>query len=274
MLNVLNGYFMADGKFWKGLGNVAGAIGSAAPIIGPLIQNIQDRKNAKRTLTANKELADYQYSKDLEMWNLQNEYNSPEKQMERFGNAGLNPNLIYGQGNAGNAGSLPSYHAPTAQMNYSPAFDPMSSLGAFMDLQLKQAQIDQVKSMTEKRGLDVDFLQNTLGVRSRGESFKSDLLRNRSEGQSMQNRQFESLAPFNLDIRAEESRRSGLLTDKVFNDIVKTKKGIEYQNLQNEWYVAKLIGQFGLGVMNTLPKYFGVGKMGSFNRQTRERRGK
>lgn len=30
-------------------------------------------------------------------WNMQNEYNSPAEQMKRFKDAGLNPNLIYGQ---------------------------------------------------------------------------------------------------------------------------------------------------------------------------------
>lgn len=36
---------------------------------------------------------------DLRMWNLMNDYNSPMNQMARFKEAGLNPNLIYGQTN-------------------------------------------------------------------------------------------------------------------------------------------------------------------------------
>lgn len=35
----------------------------------------------------------------LKDWNMQNEYNSPAAQMERYKKAGLNPNLIYGQSN-------------------------------------------------------------------------------------------------------------------------------------------------------------------------------
>lgn len=42
----------------------------------------------------------------LENWRRQNEYNSPAKQMQRFKEAGLNPNLIYGQGSAGNASNI------------------------------------------------------------------------------------------------------------------------------------------------------------------------
>ena len=36
---------------------------------------------------------------NLELWNLTNQYNSPEAQMKRFQDAGLNPNLIYSQQN-------------------------------------------------------------------------------------------------------------------------------------------------------------------------------
>ncbi|MDR0738337.1 MAG: hypothetical protein LBF39_04600, partial [Prevotellaceae bacterium] len=40
------------------------------------------------------------------MWNKQNAYNLPAAQMERYKQAGLNPNLIYGQSNtAGSVGS-------------------------------------------------------------------------------------------------------------------------------------------------------------------------
>lgn len=45
---------------------------------------------------------------NLKMWHLQNEYNKPVNQMKRFQEAGLNPNLIYSQGNAGNAGAVAS----------------------------------------------------------------------------------------------------------------------------------------------------------------------
>lgn len=40
---------------------------------------------------------------NLELWNLTNEYNSPAAQMKRYQDAGLNPNLIYGQSNTAQA---------------------------------------------------------------------------------------------------------------------------------------------------------------------------
>lgn len=75
----------------------------------------------KKTNKANMELARYQnewqtqenekaYQRNLQMWNLQNEYNSPTQQMARLRSAGLNPNLVYGSGVTGNsAGSTPQY---------------------------------------------------------------------------------------------------------------------------------------------------------------------
>lgn len=42
------------------------------------------------------------------MWQEQNAYNTPAEQMKRFDAAGLNPNLIYSQGNAGNATGYPT----------------------------------------------------------------------------------------------------------------------------------------------------------------------
>lgn len=42
---------------------------------------------------------------EYEMWNLKNEYDSPKAQMLRYQQAGLNPNLIYGQQNV--SGNIP-----------------------------------------------------------------------------------------------------------------------------------------------------------------------
>lgn len=54
------------------------------------------------------------FEREKEMWNMQNFYNSPAEQMKRYADAGLNPNLIYGQGTSGNATSSPSYNPTSA----------------------------------------------------------------------------------------------------------------------------------------------------------------
>lgn len=59
----------------------------------------------------NKQLAEMQFKQNLQMWNLQNEYNSPTAQRKRLEEANLNPALMYGNGSvsAGNASQMPQY---------------------------------------------------------------------------------------------------------------------------------------------------------------------
>ena len=61
-----------------------------------------------------KKLAAQQNEYNLQMWNLQNEYNSPQAQMQRLEDAGLNKALMYGQGSTGNAGNAPQMVTPEA----------------------------------------------------------------------------------------------------------------------------------------------------------------
>lgn len=108
------------------------------------------RENTDRTIAANKGMAEYQYSRDVEMWNKGNAYNSPEMQMERLQNAQLSPNLVYGSGSvAGNtSGQLPKYNAPSMEFGYKPGVDLPGMISAFQDVQMKAAQTDQIKAQT------------------------------------------------------------------------------------------------------------------------------
>lgn len=71
-----------------------------------------------------KSLAEQQNQFNIDMWKMQADYNSPQAQMERYKQAGLNPNLIYGQGSNGNMSSAPQMVTPEAPNN-SEAFGSM-----------------------------------------------------------------------------------------------------------------------------------------------------
>lgn len=73
---------------------------------------------AKLNYEYQKKLAEQQNAYNLDMWRMNNEYNSPQAQMKRFEEAGLNPNLIYSQGTAGNSAGPPQMVTPQA-----PKFD-------------------------------------------------------------------------------------------------------------------------------------------------------
>lgn len=136
--------------------SVAGSAGSAllgsVPVLGSIAQgvinSVQQRRNIDRQNRANRELANYQYSKDLDMWNKGNAYNAPQAQMERLRAAGLNPNLVYGSGTvAGQAAQqLPKYNAPQMDYNYQPPVDLPGTLGAYQDYRIQQAQLDNMKA--------------------------------------------------------------------------------------------------------------------------------
>jgi len=120
--------------------------GSIMNVIGQ--KKAQERENAQQ-----KKMAEYAYSKDLEMWNRQNEYNNPQSQMNRFKEAGLNPALIYGKGSSGNATTMPKYAAPTLKEK-TQLPDITGVIPAYQDYQLKRAQTDvatnQARLLDEK----------------------------------------------------------------------------------------------------------------------------
>lgn len=92
---------------------ILGLIGGIVAAVGAIVGSVVGSVSQNRTNRKNRQLAEYQYSKDVEMWEKNNEYNSPKSQMERYQQAGLNPNLVYGSpAVSGNATSMPSYDAP------------------------------------------------------------------------------------------------------------------------------------------------------------------
>lgn len=82
---------------------IGSAIQGGAGIIGSLIN-----------YGAQKHLQERQNQYNLDMWNLQNEYNSPQAQMKRYEEAGLNPALMAGQITPGLSSSAPVKSTPQA----------------------------------------------------------------------------------------------------------------------------------------------------------------
>lgn len=129
---------------------IAAAISSGANNLSGTLLGYSSQKSTNK---ANLKLAEYQYSKALEMWNRQNEYNLPKNQMSRLTDAGLNPNLVYGNGTVQGLTSAPApqYHAPTLQ-----AYTNFGSLGAeqaittYMQLKQSDAAINKTNAETQK----------------------------------------------------------------------------------------------------------------------------
>lgn len=153
MGNNFTGDMMGPDASEMGGGGVASGDWLGALIgLGTAIYTSEAQKsNTKRQIKANKELAEYSYAKDREMWDLMNQYNDPKAAMARYAAAGLNPNMIYGAGgSAGNASSMPSYDAP--QVNIPSDYgvvDIPGALAQYQNFSMRQAQIDNVKAQTD-----------------------------------------------------------------------------------------------------------------------------
>ena len=106
---------------------LGGILVGAASLAGSAVNSLFNKKSVSDANKSNRQLAEYQsnwqqaeneraYGRQLEMWNLENTYNSPTAQMARLKDAGLNPNLVYGSGAVGNSsGSTPRYEAANYQ---------------------------------------------------------------------------------------------------------------------------------------------------------------
>lgn len=83
---------------------------------------------------------------NLDLWHLMNEYNSPAAQMQRYQDAGLNPNLIYGQSNM------------TSAPNAASAFQGRSAGTAAKGIQNAMAGIGQVMNLVKSARETYDYL--------------------------------------------------------------------------------------------------------------------
>jgi hypothetical protein len=124
---------------------------SSIPFIGSMIDTAINGANSRvqqnRANQANLNLAKYQYDLQQQQYDKANAYNTPAAQMQRFKDAGLNPNLIYGQGNPGNSPNvLPQYHAPEMRYNAPSMVNTSNAIGAYQDFQIKKAQTDNLQA--------------------------------------------------------------------------------------------------------------------------------
>lgn len=126
------------------------------PAIGAGASLLSQGFNALSTSGANRASEDFQRSmyerqrKDaLTDWDKQNQYNSPLATMERFKDAGLNPNLIYGQGTQ--ASTPVRTASPGSYRAEAPKLDLGDALSAFVKVMLDQTQISNQEKLLELR---------------------------------------------------------------------------------------------------------------------------
>lgn len=134
---------------------IAMLLSSVGTMVSSWFASRQSRKNTESVNQTNLQLAEKEFASNKDMWQTQNIYNSPQEQMMRLKNAGLNPNLVYTGGNVtGNAASkAPEYNAPQIQKPEVYPMNLMSNLpqmlSAYNDIKVKAAQTDNIKAATD-----------------------------------------------------------------------------------------------------------------------------
>lgn len=223
-----------------GGGDWIGALIGAGTAVYTTIEqkNAQERQNK-----ANMALAQYQYDRQMEAWNMQNQYNSPLNQIARLRAAGLAPELMYGNGgaSAGNASEYPKYNAPNMVQEFAPITQALPQmLSLYQSFQMKQAQINNVKADTRAKE-----------VRAAADALRPAFLSKSTERMSQEMdrirldmRMKEGLMPYNLSIKqqeadqavhktAQEYRRIGLMDQQSTKNALDFGiKGELKQNLQ------------------------------------------
>ena len=160
---------------------------------------ITDLVNTGSTLYTNaqnrqfsQQMYDRQRADALTDWDKQNKYNSPSQQMQRYKEAGLNPNLIYGQ--MSNSAAIrstdmkhPDFVAPKLQ-------NTGQIMNNYIDLKLKEQQLSNDKQAGE-------------------------LLRQQTQGKKLENENLQDKSPYLLEESFQKSRLVGEQVQNIMADI-------------------------------------------------------
>lgn len=159
------------------------------------------------------------YKRQLELMNYQNDYNTPQAQMQRLAEAGLNPNLMYGQGTTGNtAVSSPEYHPTQSDLSYNALETAARGIALYHNIQLQKEQVDNVKAQT-------DLANN----RAAHEAVMTALGQERYKVES-------ELLQYQLGLAKERARK-----EQIFNDLREPK--VKYaENEAKLDYMSKKLG--------------------------------
>lgn len=174
---------------------------------------IQDKINqtnlqiARENNQANKELSELAYQQNLAQWNAENAYNTPLAQMQRYKDAGLNPNLIYGQSNTS---------ARSPQLSYSPSTMPQVQ-GSRVDISFP----DILSFYTQFKSWQQDMKLKDL----QGENFQNqnDYTKEMINKQRIDNLTLEA----RNDALLNNLRKQGLLSDEQIENLKVQRKNLE-----------------------------------------------
>lgn len=128
----------------------AAGIAAGASLLGQGLNAYQTGRMNRRSERFAWNMYSQQRQDAMSDWNMQNAYNDPAAQMRRLEAAGLNPNLVYGNGSAANTSTAPrGSNAPTPKFE-APQMDFGSVAQQAMVTRQLQANIARTEADTER----------------------------------------------------------------------------------------------------------------------------
>lgn len=246
-------------------GGLSGFLGGLGNVIGTAMSNKQSLHNINLNAQYQRQLAEEEFQRNLQMWNLHNAYNTPSSQMRRFKDAGLNPHLIYGQGTSGNASSAPTYSRPSSDLRFQPSslkfgelFNQLgNAVNLFMNYKQMQANVAQSQSIADLNKVRADEVRQSIVNRQMDYLYKR-----------LDYNQKKDLFPFQMDMLRHQIVNYGL--DAEIKHYTKWQKAnevgrfLKYGILPSDPPVFKLINLIGrdlsMGITNPFAGYEGPNK--------------
>lgn len=249
-----------------------GGSGILGPIISGLMNKKENEKNRQYNTDMywiqegqeqNKWLQQNEYNEKVwnmqnryneQMWHMLNQYNSPMAQMQRYKEAGLNPNLIYGQSNTAPAistGGMDTANIGKGQYNPTPphqwnlstdlsgmmnsylAFKESSARTNNLEAQNKVLQQEQLIKAAEVigKGTDNEIKRTQLDTLSKTslEAAEAAIAKTRIESQTMVNRDVREAAQNSSNLREAAERILNLRGQRVNQELDSQLKQLDIQ---------------------------------------------
>jgi hypothetical protein len=193
-------------------------MGAEAAVI-PVVGDLANAGNQLLTNVFNQRFSEKMYSRQradaLADWDKQNAYNSPSQQMQRYKEAGLNPNLIYGQ--MSNSPAIRS-----TEMKHPDFVAPRlpnigNVMNNYVDLELKKQQLSNDKQAGE-------------------------LLRQQTQGKKLENENLQDKSPYILEESFQRSRLVGEQVQNIMADIrnKEVMNPLQQDHLRSQLYTLQL----------------------------------
>lgn len=142
------------------------------------------RKQARYQQSLNEQSAENAFQREIQMWNMENEYNLPVNQLERYGQAGINPNAVIGQTSA--SGASPSSAPQASPTDYNGSvLSQYQKTSMMLDNFRKLAELKLIKSQTSNVDADTKNKEADTVGKDIENTYKPEILQNTIKGQNV-----------------------------------------------------------------------------------------